>query len=286
MPLTLLALAAGRSSRFGAPKQFAAVGPSAETLLDYALYDARRSGFDRAVLIVSAALRPRFESELVPRWKGRIGIELTEQALEPLPGGRRLPRGRTKPWGATQAIITARPLINRPFAVINGDDFYGRAAYASMHAFLQGGTEDWALVGYPLEATLPAQGAVTRARCRVSADGWLVDIEELENVRAGQGVAGTLVSMNFWGFTPRIFDPLGLQFERFLERSGGSLDAELPIPVAVSGLLAAGAGRVKVLPSGTEWCGLTNPGDVDDLKRFLAARVARGEYPSPLWATD
>ena len=53
---TLLVLAAGMGARYGGLKQLAAVGPSGETLMDYAVYDAVRSGFSRGYIVCFGAV--------------------------------------------------------------------------------------------------------------------------------------------------------------------------------------------------------------------------------------
>ena len=45
------------------------------------------------------------------------------QELTALPPGFHAPTEREKPWGTAQAVLTAKPYINEPFAVQNADDF-------------------------------------------------------------------------------------------------------------------------------------------------------------------
>ena len=49
---TILVLAAGMSTRYGRSKQLEPLGPSGETLVDYAVFDALRAGFSRVVLVI------------------------------------------------------------------------------------------------------------------------------------------------------------------------------------------------------------------------------------------
>ena len=46
---TLLVLAAGMGSRYGALKQMDGVGPNNEAIIDYSIYDAIRAGFGKVV---------------------------------------------------------------------------------------------------------------------------------------------------------------------------------------------------------------------------------------------
>ena len=49
MKPTLLILAAGMGSRYGGIKQMDSFGPHGETIIDYSIYDAIRSGFGKVV---------------------------------------------------------------------------------------------------------------------------------------------------------------------------------------------------------------------------------------------
>jgi len=294
-PLTLLILAAGRSSRFGTPKQFARVGPTGETLLDYALFDAVQAGFRRAVIVISPELGSRFENEVVVPWQARLPVELVEQRIAALPPGFSAPPRRTKPWGTVHAILAARASIPGPFGVINADDFYGAGAYLALAEWLGSAPPDeWVLVSYPLAITLPPTGAVNRAHCIVDQAGWLTGIEELfgverdgEHARVPQpgGSSRQLggdeaVSMNCWGFGSPVFRGFDEYFVDFLKTNGSSLDAESPLPEAVQHLIGAGKGRVKVLPRGNRWVGLTHPGDLPRVQEYFRELTSRGEYPS------
>ena len=49
---TLLIMAAGMGSRFGGLKQLQPIGPNKEFMIDYSIYDAIRSGFNKIVFII------------------------------------------------------------------------------------------------------------------------------------------------------------------------------------------------------------------------------------------
>jgi hypothetical protein len=92
------------------------------------------------------------------------------------------------------------------------------------------------------------------------------------------------VSMNMWGFTPRIFGQLREHFKKFLELSGNDLKAECYIPSIVNELLLDGQARVKVLHCADSWFGVTyredRPRAVDSIRRLIEG----GYYPKKLWA--
>jgi len=301
MSLTLVVLAAGVGSRYGGPKQIDRVGPGGATLLDYAAFDARRAGFERVVLVVREDLEQTVREAVGERIARRIPLDYAVQERA-LPSGFSPPPGRSKPWGTGHATLAAAPLVTGPFAVINADDFYGAASYRVLAGFLRqpqsAAQAEYALVGFPLAATLSPDGPVSRGVCDVDAEGHLVSIREVLKVERdggdarGQDEAGawrplagtTPVSLNFWGFTPTFAAALRDGFQRFLAANATSLSAEYYLLSAVQDLVASGCARVRVLEGGGPWSGLTYPGDRPRLVAMLQQAVARGEYPADLWA--
>ena len=61
MKPTLLILAAGMGSRYGGIKQMDAFGPSGETIIDYSIYDAIKSGFGKIVFIIRKDFAEEFQ---------------------------------------------------------------------------------------------------------------------------------------------------------------------------------------------------------------------------------
>ena len=301
MRLSLVVLAAGVGSRYGGPKQIDRVGPGGGTLIDYAVYDARRAGFERAILVVAEGKEADMREAVGDRIARRVPVAYAQQPRG-LPEGFRAASGRTKPWGTGPATLATAPLLDGPFAVINADDFYGASSYQSLAEHLRrspaGPVPELALVGFPLAATLSPDGAVSRAICTVDASGYLASIREALKVeRDGadareQDESGawrklahdTPVSLNFWGFTPAVLEPLARGYERFLSQNAASLTAEYYLPAAVQELIAEGRARVRVLGGGGAWAGLTHAGDRPRLVERLRALTARGDYPADLWA--
>ncbi|MCC7292689.1 MAG: NTP transferase domain-containing protein [Phycisphaerales bacterium] len=297
---TLVVLAAGMGSRYGGIKQLEAVGPCGETLMDYSVFDALRAGFDRVVFTIRRDIEKAFREQIGHRYESRVSVDYTYQELADLPDGFPVPEGRTKPWGTGHAVLAAASRVHEPFAVINADDFYGASAFASLSTFLRGANSDLAcaLVGYTLRGTLSEHGTVSRGLCSVDAQGLLESIVELSKVeRRGRGacyphqdgrvvdLAGDeIVSMNLWGFMPRMFDLIRERFIDFLTRSAGSLSAEFYIPSAVNELMDAGRVRVRVLSGGNQWCGVTYREDLAAAQTTLAGLVKEGAYPAPLWS--
>ena len=91
------------------------------------------------------------------------------------------------------------------------------------------------------------------------------------------------VSMNYWGFTPQVFDQLRENFEKFLEGSSTDLKSECYIPNTVGELVRAGQVRVKVLHSRDSWFGVTYRADRPRVVESIRGLVAKGTYPETLW---
>lgn len=295
----LLVLAAGAGTRFGGLKQLVPIGPSGEALLEYSVYDAVRAGFGRVFLVVrpetEAAVRERFAAGMARR----VDLAYVRQRLDGVSGERAGPVGRAKPWGTGHAVLAAAGKIDRPFAVVNADDFYGARSFAALAEFLVAGREEpvLAAVGFRVGDTLTDSGPVSRALLEVDERGYLRRaVELLEVWRENGGVryrdgggeerrldADAPVSMNMWGFTPELFPLLRRRFAEFLERRGAASEAEFRLPEVIQSLVGEGRIRVKVLPSVGEWCGLTFRQDRGRVRSILASLIARSRYPEALW---
>jgi len=294
MSLTLVILAAGMGSRYGGLKQLDAVGPSGETVLDYAVFDAIRSGFDRVVFVIRRDFETQFRTQIGAKYADRIKVDYAFQSLDALPAGLTPPAGRTKPWGTGHAAWCARGAVSGPFAVINADDFYGRDSFAQLAAFLRsapaaaGGRSQYASVGFRLANTLSENGAVSRAVFAISAAGQLESLTEHTGIRREQVGPGLLfsgeeiVSMNCWGFSPALFPCLGRRLEEFLRTNGADPKAEFYLPAAVSAMVSAGEAEVKILQTRASWLGVTYREDKPRVMAALAAMARTGEYPAAL----
>jgi NDP-sugar pyrophosphorylase family protein len=294
---TLLILAGGAGSRYGGRKIIDPVGPSGETLPEYSIYDARRAGFGRIVFVIRKDVEKAFVEMTSARFGRHLKAEYVIQETGKLVRPDQVPPGRVKPWGTTHAILMAASTIREPFGVINVGDFYGAQSYRALAAHLNSATSDYAMVGFVLRNTLSPFGSVARAICHVDQSGYLDKIVELKNVEREGGHAQDIdseghetrltgdevVSMNMWGFTPRVFDQVREQFQKFLQLHSSNLQAECIIPNTVNSLLLSGQARVKVLPSHESWFGITYGEDhsraVENVRRLVEA----GCYPKKLW---
>lgn len=296
---TLVILAAGIGRRFGGDKQLAAVGPHGETLLDYAVADAAAAGFGRAVLVLRPDMPAPAIADLLARLRDRIeSVDAVFQRLDDLPGGRRPPAGRMKPWGTGHALWACREAVTGPLAMVNADDYYGRGSYDVARAALAAlGPEHCALVAFDLARTLSAHGTVSRGICRLGADGGLADV--VERYEIGRGADGVIrsadgreprelapdspASMNLWAFTPAVFDWLTEAFGPFLaalpEGGPAALEAELLLTEVIGARLRARRTRVDLCRTPETWLGLTNAADLAAARALLARLRPEGAIP-------
>jgi hypothetical protein len=301
MNLTLAILAAGIGSRYGGLKQIDPVGPSGEIVVDYSIFDARRAGFNKVVFVIRPDIEKDFRAAIGNRIEKQIAVDYVFQRLDDLPAGRAVPAGRVKPWGTGHAILACRDAIRESFLAINADDFYGRASYEHMAAFLRAtapGFPAYAMAAFTLRNTLSENGTVARGICEVNAHGFLAGVTERTKIeRDGDGARMTLedgatlvftgnepVSMNIWGFTPTLFPFLSEQFAAFLDKSAGDLKAEFYIPTVVDSLIHSGRATARVLQTPDKWFGVTYPADKPVVVAAIRALIDAGAYPEPLWA--
>ena len=301
MKAALVIMAAGLGSRYGGNKQVDGVGPQGEMLMEYSIYDAVRAGFTKVVFIIKPDMR-----ELMDRlWGDRTLITKTGEPLEvcyamqdftSIPDYYTIPVGRTKPFGTAHAVLCARPYLSEPFCVINADDYYGVDAYRTIYEELQRLPERGAatMVGYLLKNTVTRYGTVSRGVCH-ARDGYLTDIHETLKIRLhDDGTIGdedsgvllepdTVVSMNFWGFMPSVFDEMERYFEDFLRRDAGeNAKAECLLPNMVGKLLKEGRLSVSVLQSKDRWFGMTYHEDRARVAAELLELHREGIYPREL----
>ena len=305
MHAALVIMAAGMGSRYGGNKQVDGVGPHGEILMEYGVYDAVRAGFDKIVFIIKPdmlELMKRLCGDMASRLHtadGRpVEVCYAYQTTDTLPQFYTWPEGRTKPLGTAHAVLCTRELIHEPFCVINADDYYGVDAYRAMYEELQRLPRQGraTMVGYLLKNTVSANGTVSRGVCRVE-DGWLRGIHEtlkiqlfpdgsIADVAEGQHrelAPDTVVSMNFWGFMPSIFQELEAYFDHFLRcEAGDNIKAECLLPGMVGDLLEQGRLEVSVLHSADRWFGMTYHEDRQAVAAELQKLHAGGVYPPTL----
>ena len=215
----LVVLAAGMGSRYGGMKQLDPVGPAGQLIIDYSIYDARRAGFEKVIFIIRKENEADFRAAIGDRLSHLMEVGYAFQSLEDLPAPYTVPAGRTKPFGTGQAVLSARSLIEGPFAVINSDDYYGPQAFQAVYDHLSthadGARYQYCMVGYQLQNTVTENGSVSRGVCQVGPDGMLQSVTERTRIVQRDGLiqyadgdswvtlpGSTTVSMGLWGWGP------------------------------------------------------------------------------------
>lgn len=298
MQPTLVILAAGMASRYGSMKQVEGFGPGGETIMDYSIYDAIRSGFGKIVFIIRREFENGFREIFDPKLKGHALVEYVHQELNVFINGFEVPSERTKPWGTAHAVLCAKDAVHEPFAVINADDFYGLNAFEQAAAFLKtdGKPNRYAIVGYDLLKTLSENGTVNRGVCKIDEKGNLASIVERINIsKIGDKVLcddgkepkelplNTSVSMNFWCFDPSVFSYTEMMFHKFLAENILIPKSEFFIPIVADQFIKDG-GIISVIPTPAPWFGVTYKEDAPEVKKNLDELLQKGEYPEKLWA--
>ena len=310
MKPTLLVLAAGMGSRYGGLKQMDGLGPSGETIIDYSIYDAVAAGFGKVVYIVRGSFLDVFRQTVREKYSGIVcpdgsplEFDFVTQELDKIPSRFTLNPERQKPWGTAHAVLMAKDVIKEPFAVINGDDYYGRDSFRILGDWLRAHSDSkgvCSIVGFELDNTLSENGTVSRGICSYDAGKHLTDVVECLNIgkEADGKVYGNntvtgedhveldgknLCSMNMWGFTPDYFELSGKVFESFLEKNLNEPKKEFYIPFAVDTLIKTAGYCCDVLSTDSHWFGVTFKEDRPGVVAKFKELVDDGIYPTPLW---
>ena len=297
--LTLLIMAAGMGSRFGGLKQIEPVGPNDEFIIDYSVYDAIKAGFNKIVFIIKKENYDVFKETIGKRVEDKIKVEYAFQDLNDLPAGYTCPDDRVKPWGTAHAILSAKNLINEPFAIINSDDFYGRDAYNTISNFLKEEKEEntYAVVGYHVINTLTENGAVKRGVCKVDGnkleklvessvikENGIITATPLDGSMPFEIKDDTYVSMNMLGFNPSIFPYIEEHFPKFLDNNKDNiLKCEYLIPDVLAMATAENYAKTLVIPTTAKWEGVTYKEDKESVVNAIDELIKDGVYPQNLW---
>lgn len=292
--MDLVIMAAGMGSRFGGLKQIEKIDDNGNFIIDYSIYDAIKTGFDRVVFIIKEENFEIFKETVGNRISKKIKTEYVFQK------GLDIKPDRTKPWGTAHAILSCKDVVKSNFAIINADDFYGYDAYKTVSDYLKNldkNSTNFALVGYEAKNTLSENGAAKRGVCEATC-GYLSSIVEssveikngrvfatpLETENTREIAPNTIVSMNMFAFTPRIFGFLEKDFKTFLEENKNNYEkCEFLIPTVVDNLIKSKNGTFKVLPTTAVWQGVTYREDKEKLVLEISKLVKKGEYPKNLW---
>jgi len=296
---TLVILAAGIGSRYGGLKQLDTFSEQGDTILDFSIYDAVRAGFGKVVFIIRKNIELDFKAFFDKKLEGKIEVGYVFQELENIPEKYK-DNNREKPWGTGHALLMAKEVVKENFAVINADDFYGAEAFKVMADSLNEmnpESTDFNMMGYVLKNTISDFGSVSRGECTVDKNDFLTGVNERTHIEKVNGVLKfkdendhlfpiseeTIVSMNFFGFTPKYFELSESLFEDFLTKNYKEPKAEFFIPLVINHIIVNKLATMKVLKSNARWFGVTYKQDKDYVTSEIQKLKDRNIYPINLW---
>lgn len=293
--MTLLLMAAGRGSRYGKLKQFDTLGPQGEFLMEFSIKDAIQSGFKHIVIITQAENVQFVKDHMEKRIPKNIKLDVIAQRISELPVGLHAPETREKPWGTAHAVWCARKVIKSSFAVINADDYYGSGVYGKViNALKKQSNPEYILVGYSLKDTLSTYGPVSRGVCEIDSEMKLKSVVECFKLESQQNqvieletgstfTGDEMVSMNFWVCQPEMFNYIEEELSHFFTDPENVAKSEVYLPKVIQKLLQQGQIEVNVLPSKSNWFGVTYAQDRAAAVEKLADMTKKGTYSTPLW---
>lgn len=298
---TLLVMAAGMGSRYGGLKQLDYMSEDNDILMDFSIRDAIDVGFNKIVFVIREMFKEEFIALQSEKLKNEnVSLHYVCQEIDDIPDGYQIDANRQKPWGTGHAVLVAKDIINEPFIVINADDFYGKKSFESVFQPLKKldvNSHQMCMVGYFLKNTVSDNGYVSRGECFVNDDGHLEGVVERTHIeKTTDGIIrkddqgnqtkmniDAMVSMNFWGFTPKFFEALEKEFHHFLTDSSKELKSEFFMPSVVNTLLQSDTGNVKVITCDARWMGVTYGDDKQKVWDAVAKMKVAGTYPKKLW---
>ena len=297
----LVIMAAGMGSRYGGNKQLDRITEQGDIIMDFSLYDAYEAGFRRVCFIIKHDFEEVFKAHIENGAGKKYEVYYAFQEGSDLPEGFTFPEGRTKPWGTGQAVLSARNIIDAPFAVINADDYYGKEGFVKIYEFLtkKADATHNCMVGFEVEKTLSENGTVSRGICKAK-DGMLTDI--VEHLQVGREADGTVtdtlpdgskeiipadspVSMNLWGFGLEYIKILADGFKKALVRilEENPMKGEYYIQTPINEQIADGSATYEVLTSSDKWFGVTYAADRQATVERIQQLVNDGVYPEKLF---
>lgn len=298
--MILVVMAAGMGSRFGGMKQLTPVGPSGEFLIDYSIYDAIKAGVKKVVFVIKEEHLDLFRDTIGKRIESKIEVEYAYQKLDNVPEGITITQDRVKPWGTGQALLSSAPYVNENFMIINADDFYGRDAFCTLGNYLKNLKDDkdkqhYAMVAYKISNTLSTNGTVSRGVCEVE-NNLLKSVTErtkieylnnklvyYEDDKIYNIDESAPVSVNLFGFTPKVFIDAEEYFKEFLKENSNDLKKEFYLPTIVQKSIDDNKADVTVLHTTSKFNGMTYKEDLEQLKENINELISNGVYPENLW---
>ena len=297
MTTTLIVLAATMGNKYGGLKQLDGIGPNGETILDYSIYDALKTGFNKIVFVTSKYFEKDFRQKVSGKYENLADVGYVFQDVEQVPEEWRN-RKRSLLWGSAPALLAGEQVVDTPFGVINAVNFYQRESFELLYRNIQAIRNDrhhYCMIRFRLKNVLPESGDVTRGICDIS-DGRLRSVVDRHGIERISGNPmylndynkwvnlddSSFVSMNMWGFTTDIFESLRKGFDRFARINGMDLKAHYSIPEFINERIKEGV-CVKSVETPGKWMGLVSADDRIQVILRINDLIRKGVYPNKLF---
>lgn len=295
--MTLVILAAGMGSRFGGLKQIEPVGPNKEFIIDYSIYDAIRSGFEKVIFIIKEENLEIFKETVGQRVSNFIETEYVFQKNDNVDDKYKVMKERVKPLGTAHAIICCKEKINGPFLIINSDDFYGLDAFKKAAEYLAHKGTNNGVVAYKLKNTLSKTGTVKRGiikeenkklkeiiESNAYEENGVIYSKPLEEENYNVEKHEALVNMNMLALDEDIFPFLEKEWIKFQEDNIGNQEkCEFLIPTELSIGKNMGLFDLDVIETDAKWYGVTYKEDTEYVKEQIKKMCDKKIYPHNLW---
>lgn len=216
--------------------------------MDLLLRRAAAAGLEHGVVIVREAIR-----EAVERHVRALGAPIPIDYVV-----------QDRPIGTAHALLATRGVVTGPFVVVNADDLYPADAI-TMLAHHLATADEHAMVAFRVGSTILGDQPVSRAAIAFGEDFRLRRITE-EKVTPGSDLdSRRWVSMNLWGFQPRVFAAVQPKVEEFV---ASGRPGEVLLTDIVADMLRHDD-TIRVLTCESPCVGITHPDDVVAVRRTL-----------------
>ena len=260
--LSIVVLAAGKSSRFGGePKLLSKVGQNKETLLEVSLTQIQNYFKINKLCIVLGPHNTRSiqkaieEMNLVHKLNCELVYTLQDEAR-----------------GTAHALNTIYEKITTAFLLLNSDDLYGEATFEMLSKCMDKG--DHYVIGYPIGETLKDTNPANRAFIQCNQEYNVSKLQEKLQVRRSfyspNELNEIIVSVNLFYLQPEVLNKLKLHVERVLEDE--CFEGEIMLPSVLNTFIEKHDMTLKCLKSAGEWLGVTYKDDVKSVKQSLKSR--------------
>lgn len=290
--MELVVLAGGIGSRFGGLKQVEEIDEEGNFLLDYSIFDAIKMGVNKVVFVINQKNEKIFQSTIGKRLEGKIEVQYVFQNLDSIEG---MINKREKPLGTAHALLCCKNYVKDEFIMINADDYYGKDAFKIAMKNIKKLNNSCLTVAFKLKNTLSENGSTKRGVIYkhkntvikinekvISKQGKTIFSQNLDLKEKAKISPNSLVSMNFFYFTPQIFDILEEYYNEFLTTKN-LLSDEFMLPELLNKAILENKIRLKVYKTNFMPLGLTYREDKVKVQKELQKLKNKGKYPKLLW---